>query len=53
MRTLVDKDDFFKMTKEQQEKAFRKFCNIPLDQSDEQQSGATDETPDANVLRFL
>ncbi|CAB3997479.1 Hypothetical predicted protein [Paramuricea clavata] len=50
---MVDEDDFFKMTKEQQEKAFRKFCNIPLDRSDEQQSGTTDETPDANVLRFL
>lgn len=29
---LVDEDEYFMMSKEQQERAFKKFCNAPLDE---------------------
>lgn len=48
---LVNEDDFFKMTKQQQAKAFHKFCSVPLHQDEDSQSGNTDECLD--VLNHL
>ena len=51
---LVEEDDYFKMAKEQQNKAFEKFCSIPLHQCDDVQIDTVDENnPRGNDLHYL
>ena len=51
---LIDEDEYFRMSKQQQESAFKKFCNAPLDESEDaacqaEESQITQDTPLKNL----